>query len=139
MLSNTKKPLISVCCTTYNHEQFVDEAINSICSQNIEDIEIIVVDDGSVDKTYEKLKSLSKKSKFLIHIIRQENTGNIPQNINKAIRKARGEFLMFMSLDDVLLPNKIDILLKEINLDKNTQLVIPSMTTIIDANGKLSN
>ncbi len=94
------KGLLSFCCTCYNHEKYIKECIESIWDNDYKDIEIIVIDDGSSDKSVEILKELRLKSPCRFEIIEQANTHNIGLNFNRTISKARGEFITFMSLDD---------------------------------------
>lgn len=125
-------PLVSICCPTYNHEKFVEEVIRSIWNQDYQNIEIIAIDDGSNDSTYATLSNLSKISPFPMKVLTQQNSGNIPANINKTIINSQGELIIFLSLDDKLLPNKVGLLVKEIQADKNLQMIVPSNCVLID-------
>lgn len=96
-------PKISVVMITYNHEKFIAEAINSILSQTYSDFELIIVDDGSSDKT---MKIIQEYDDSRIIILGQKNSGpSIALNVG--INKSRGEFIAFMSGDDVSLPNRL--------------------------------
>jgi glycosyltransferase involved in cell wall biosynthesis len=119
------KPLISIITLCYNHAEFLEESIISIWEQDYPNIEIIVIDDGSQDGSGEKLLELQKQSSFPMDIILQKNTGNIGLNLNRGIKKAKGEFISFLSCDDKLAPNIFFKLFAAINKDTNIQFVIP--------------
>ncbi|WP_350315833.1 glycosyltransferase family 2 protein [Pectobacterium aroidearum] len=110
--------LLSVCCLGYNHAEFLEENINSICKIDYDNIEIIVVDDGSQDNSVEILHKLSKSVPFEMRVISQKNTGNIGKNFNNAYKAAKGEFITFIALDDVYNPN---IMLKQLEAMNNSQ------------------
>jgi len=99
--------LCSLCCLSYNHSLYIQECIESLWNQKYKNLEIIAVDDGSNDNSPEILKELQKKSPFPMTVITQSNTGNIGKNLNRAIKKAKGEFISFTSMDDKLCENAI--------------------------------
>ena len=100
--------LCSVICLAYNHERFAAAALQSIYEQEWPNIEIIVLDDGSIDSTVEVVREKLKESPFPVKLTTQSNTGNVPQNFNRGLSQATGSFVMFLSLDDMLLPGCIE-------------------------------
>ncbi|MBX6378897.1 MAG: glycosyltransferase, partial [Clostridia bacterium] len=86
----------------YNHEAFVAEAIESALHQTYRDLEVIVVDDGSTDGTPAKVAAFAGR----IRSFRKPN-GGTASALNLGIREARGEFIAWLSSDDVFLPEKI--------------------------------
>ena len=96
--------MISVIVPTYNQSQFLTQAIESISSQQIEDLETIVIDDGSTDDTATVLEKLFKREHF--RFIRQENAGPAAAR-NRGIRESRGDLIAFLDGDDFWLPGKI--------------------------------
>lgn len=118
-----ENPKISICCLGYNHEKYAEECIRSIWNQDVEDIEIIVIEDGSTDNTYKLLLELAKKSPCPMKVLTHNNTYNIGLNLNKALKEARGEYLFITSLDDYYYPNVFFSLLKEIEKNKKLQFV----------------
>jgi glycosyltransferase involved in cell wall biosynthesis len=117
------KPKISVCCIGYNHEKYAEECIRSIWNQDIKDIEIIVIEDGSTDGTYKLLLELTEKSPCSMKVLTHKNTYNIGLNLNKTLKEAKGEYLFMTSLDDYYYPNVFGYLLSEIEKDPNIQFV----------------
>jgi len=91
--------LISVVIPTYNRKELVLEAIRSVLVQEPKNYEVIVVDDGSSDRTVEYLKSL----RLPIQIIAKEN-GGISSARNAGIKIASGQYIAFLDSDDLWLP-----------------------------------
>ncbi|MGD0400043.1 MAG: glycosyltransferase [Syntrophobacteraceae bacterium] len=96
--------MISVIIPTFNRAKFLVEAVRSVADQKDvpEDIEIIVVDDGSTDNTVEALAPLSGK----IVYIRQEHSG-VSKARNLGISRSSGEWIAFLDSDDLWLPGKL--------------------------------
>lgn len=100
-------PLVSVICLCYNHERFVREALESVFSQTYPNIEVIVVDDASTDKSRDVITQTLRlhpdaKVRFL------ENNVGICRAFNGGWGMATGEFVVDFSTDDVLLPERIE-------------------------------
>ncbi|MFO7698185.1 MAG: glycosyltransferase [Anaerolineae bacterium] len=94
---------VSVIVPAYNHAPYVRECIDSALSQTYPDVEVVVVDDGSTDGTYEILQTYGDR----ITLIRQENAGTQAAR-NTAIRASTGEFLALLDSDDMWLPEKLE-------------------------------
>ena len=88
-------PQISIIIPTYNREKFVTIAIDSVLNQNFIDYEIIVIDDGSTDKTIMALNAYLNKIRY----IWQENAG-VSSARNAGIKEARGKWVAFLDSDD---------------------------------------
>lgn len=115
-----KTPKVSVIMPAYNAESFIGDAINSVVNQTYSNWELIVVDDGSTDNTVEKMKSwLEKESR--IQYFYQAN-GKQGKARNLGISKAKGYYLAFLDADDLWLPEKLEIQIKEIQ-ENNVDLV----------------
>lgn len=87
--------------TAYNREQFIAEAIESVLNNSYRNIELIVVDDGSIDKTIEIAKGYEQSDSRVKVYINQKNLGDYP-NRNKAATYANGDFMMYVDSDDKL-------------------------------------
>lgn len=101
---NNWKPKVSVVMPVYNQEKFIEESVQSILSQNFEDFEFIIIDDGSTDSTFEILKSINDKRIKLIKKI-----SNLGHNIarNEGMEIANGIYICAMDSDDISLPYRI--------------------------------
>lgn len=123
-------PLVTVIIPTYNHSQFVGQAINSVLEQTMDDLELIVVDDGSTDDTKNVVSAIDDPR---IRYHHQENQG-LASTRNTGLRLARGKYIGFLDADDYWLPGK---LASQINLlEANTRLgLVYGGYYVVDENG----
>ena len=127
MLNSQK---VSVIIPVYNSEKFLKETLESVIHQTSSDVEIIAINDGSTDNSLEILKKYENK----ITIINQKNMG-LAEAVNTGIKKMSGHWLKWLSPDDILYPNAIEILVEEAKkLPENT--ILYSNWEIIDEKGK---
>jgi glycosyltransferase involved in cell wall biosynthesis len=96
---------ISLLIPVYNHEKFIPELFESIWKQNYKSIQIIAVDDGSTDNSYEALLKCKARSPFETIILRKSN-GGICSALNLALESATGDLIAVLASDDLLLPNR---------------------------------
>jgi hypothetical protein len=99
---STSNPLVSICINNYNYGAFVDKAVRSALRQNYAPVEVIVVDDGSTDNSIQVLEPLAEK----IVLVVQPNQGQ-SKAVSTAFDLARGEIIIFLDSDDVLLPDAV--------------------------------
>ena len=105
------KNLISVIMPAYNHEKYVQEAIQSVINQTYQNIELIIIDDGSKDSTWQKiqeLKPLCEKRFVRVIFETQENQGTC-RTLNKLISYANGDYLFLIASDDKMKPQAIEL------------------------------
>jgi glycosyltransferase involved in cell wall biosynthesis len=114
----------------YNASNYIQEAINSVIAQTFIDWELIIVDDGSTDKTSEIVSEYVTIENRISYYY-QEN-GKQGKARNLAISKSKGEYLAFLDADDLWLPEKLEIQIKEIK-DKNVDLVFSNAYIINDS------
>ncbi|MBP3406922.1 MAG: glycosyltransferase family 2 protein [Kiritimatiellae bacterium] len=98
-------PTVSIIVPTYNSEKYINTCVDSLLAQTCSNIEIIVVDDGSVDSTPEKLKKYSDDGR--VRVVTQKNSG-VSAARNAGVAIARGEFVSFVDSDDVMHPDYIE-------------------------------
>lgn len=106
-------PLISVIIPAYNRANFIERCLNSVLVQSYENLEILVIDDGSTDSTGSRMKN--HPDKRVIYIKHPENRG-VPSARNTGIRAARGEYINFLDSDDEIYPKKIEIQLNRLRV-----------------------
>ena len=100
-------PYFSIIIPVYNRERFIARAINSCLEQDFEDFEIIVVDDGSIDKSVDVVKSFTDhRVKLICH---GANRGVSPAR-NTGVDEAIGEWIIFLASDDELLQGALSII-----------------------------
>ncbi|MBR3740427.1 MAG: glycosyltransferase [Clostridia bacterium] len=93
---------ISVCISVYNGEKFLDRCLDSVISQDIEKMEIVLVDDGSTDGTLQKMNEFKdKNSAMQVKIVEQAHSG-LAQGRLTGVRNASGEYVTFIDVDDYL-------------------------------------
>ncbi len=97
---NPQQPIISVCIAAYNVEKYIEKCLSSVINQTLQNIEIIVVNDGSKDNTLAIIQKISTKDKR-IKIINQENKG-LGNTRNCAINVAQGKYIHLMDADDYM-------------------------------------
>jgi len=102
-LNNSTIPKISVIIPVYNMEKYLNECLDSVINQTLKNIEIICVNDGSIDNSLKILKEYERKDKR-IKIINQENKG-VAIARNNAIDMSKGEFISFLDSDDKIINN----------------------------------
>lgn len=96
-------PLVSVCIPVYNGLKYLGETISSVLAQNCPQLEIVVQDNASTDGTWEYLQELAIVHPELAIGRNESNVGMAP-NWNLAVNRARGEYIMLLSADDLLEP-----------------------------------
>ena len=106
MSNSINYPLVSICIPTYNGEIFIQEALESAISQTYSNLEIIVSDDASTDKTLDIINTYKNKTEIPIYGFNHQPNG-IGANWNHCVKKSNGEFIKFLFQDDVLESNCI--------------------------------
>jgi glycosyltransferase involved in cell wall biosynthesis len=100
-----KKPLVSVVMTVYNEERYLKDAIDSVTSQTYEDIELLIVNDGSTDRSKRILDSYNDPRIKVTHTKHQ----GISKAKNIAFRQATGTYVALHDADDISFPNRIEV------------------------------
>lgn len=122
-----KRPLVSIVVPAYNAEQHINECLCSLAGQTYEKIEVIVVDDGSKDKTADYCKLWEKRDPRFA-VFRQANQG-VSAARNKGLRESSGEWVLFVDADDWLEAEAIE---KAIETSKDADVVVYGMATFND-------
>tara|TARA_B110000879_G_C11166566_1_gene511525 strand:+ start:826 stop:1962 length:1137 start_codon:yes stop_codon:yes gene_type:complete len=131
-------PLVSVAMASYNGERFIAQQLESIIQQDYPNIEIIISDDKSSDRTIQILKSyVQMNSSVTIKIYsNQENLGYI-KNFEHAIKFCSGDYIAFSDQDDIWQPNKISIQVEE--MIRTNALACYSDASLVDEAGECLN
>lgn len=95
---------ISVIIPLYNKEKIVERSVKSVLNQSFQDFELIIVNDGSTDNSVEVVKSINNPR---IILIEQENGGPSKAR-NIGVKRAKGEWILFLDADDELLPGSLE-------------------------------
>lgn len=124
------KPKVSIVIPVYNGSNYMREAIDSALAQTYNNIEIIVVNDGSTDNTEQIAKSYGDKIRYFA----KEN-GGVATALNLGIKNAVGQYISWLSHDDVYYPDKVEKQIKKISkLDEMERLnsILMSNYSLID-------
>ena len=129
-------PLVSIIVPVYNHERFVEATIRSLIGQTYKNVELILVDDGSSDRSLTILRSLEQdcQSRFVRCIVFEQSNSGIPAALNRGIVASRGSFLFWLASDDLAEPDAIATLLPELLQDDEIGLACGD-AEFIDAQG----
>lgn len=124
--------LISVILCAYNAESYISQALASIKEQTYYNIEIIIIDDGSTDRTSERIIDFINDNPCLnVNFIRQENIG-LTKSLNKAIKVCNGDYIARMDADDISLPGRLKISLEYIK-NNNLDMVSTKAIRFVDS------
>jgi glycosyltransferase involved in cell wall biosynthesis len=130
-------PLVSVIIPAYNHEKYVRETIASIIEQTYKNIELIIIDDGSKDSTWQKILEMQDvcKDRFTrVDFSTQENSGTCI-TLNRLIEKTQGEYVYIIASDDKAAPEAVEKEYAFLAENPDYALAVGS-NDIIDSDGK---
>lgn len=105
-----EKPLVSVLMTSYNREKYLEQAIDSVLKSTYKNLELIIVDDRSKDRTVEIAKSFAAKDNRVKVYINDQNLGDYP-NRNKAASYAKGKYIKYVDADDMINPDCLEVMI----------------------------
>ncbi|AKB60120.1 glycosyltransferase family 2 protein [Methanosarcina mazei] len=101
-------PFVSVVIPLYNKEPHISQALDSVLSQTFQEFEVIIIDDGSTDKSAEIVKNFTDPK---IRLIQQENAG-VSAARNRGIEKAKADLIAFLDADDEWTPSFLETILR---------------------------
>lgn len=117
------QPLVSVFMPTYNHENFIADAIESVIEQDYDNLEIVICDDASTDRTAQIIRECAGKYPKEIKAIFNEKNLGITSTCNVTLKHCTGKYIAFSSGDDLFLPGKIR---KQVDVMENDESVLLS-------------
>ena len=126
-------PKISIILPTYNGSKYIRQSIDSCLNQTYKNLELIIVDDGSSDKTPGIIKSYKDKR---IKYIRHKKNKGLPFALNTGFANATGEYLTWTSDDNQYLPEAIEKMLSYLNSDKKIDFVYADYFNYISETGE---
>lgn len=103
-----EKPLVSVIVPVFNAESFVEECVASILTQTYSNLEVLLIDDGSSDRSLTLLKGIAEHDNRIIVITK--NNGGVSSARNVGLDSASGDYIGFVDADDIIEPNMIEVL-----------------------------
>ncbi len=120
-MSPPSRPLASVVMAAFNAERFVDEALASVCAQSLSDLELLVADDGSTDRTAERVEAAARRDRRIRLLRLRRNRGQATA-LNAALDEARGRYLAVLDADDQATPSRLA--LQVAALERDPELVV---------------
>lgn len=112
-------PLISVLIPMYNSQDYIEECLKSVLNQTYDNFEVIVMDDGSIDRSNEIVSNIAKDDKR-VKLYKKENEKSVSKTRNSLLEKITGEYFIFVDSDDIVYPlylNHLFNCLKDTNTD----------------------
>ena len=132
-MNRPEQPLVSVIMATYNNANGLESSIDSILNQTYKNIELLVLDDGSRDKTKELLeKKFNQKG---LRIFYNEENKGLTKSLNKLIEFSNGKYIARQDDDDISLPNRIETQVK--SLENSKYKACTTRALIKDTNVKI--
>lgn len=132
-------PLVSVAIPAYNHSKFIEACLASVCEQTYPELELVLIDDGSTDGTYDIAQRFleAHRARFRrIVVERRENQG-VSANSNACIEACQGEWVHLLGSDDIIYPRKIEQIQQAISEWKAPDLaLVHADVDLIDENGE---
>lgn len=104
LMSEPNTPKVSICVPTFNGAEYIRQAIRSVLDQDYQDYEIVVVDNASTDQTEAILEDLLLQAGERLRFYKNDQNIGLAGNLNKCLEYARGAYIKFLCVDDLLLP-----------------------------------
>lgn len=133
MAGQEKKPLISVVVPVYNVEKYLPKCLNSLLAQTWQELEVIVVDDGSPDNSWDIMQEYARRDSR-VRLIRQKN-GGLSAARNAGVEAAQGEWIGFLDSDDYVAPEMYETLYRAA-VERDAQMAVCNFT-YVDVEGNL--
>ncbi|HYI77517.1 MAG TPA: glycosyltransferase [Chryseolinea sp.] len=130
----TVLPKVSIICTCFNHEHYVVESLQSVLGQSYKNYELIVIDDGSSDRSAAVIENFQRQHPQFTFIKLERNEG-ICKAFNTGFNVSNGDFIIDLAADDVLLPDRVERGVELFKTLDNSYGVIFADAEWIDAHG----
>ena len=136
---NSKKSLLTLGVTNYNSERYINDFLDSVVNQTYKNIELIIVDDCSTDKSPEIIMQYAKKFDFIRLIVHESNKGSPDYGRAEILNLAKGDYLIFFDSDDKFTyPHSLEKMINYIQMNDEIDYVYTDYN-IIDENGRNIN
>jgi glycosyltransferase involved in cell wall biosynthesis len=122
-------PFVSVCVPTYNGELYLSECLESVLAQTYEDFELLIVDDGSADKTLAIVEAYAKRDRR-VRLVKNETNLGLAPNWNRCVEISKGEWIKFVFQDDIIAPTCLNEMIAA--ADSSAEMVVCRRDIIFD-------
>ena len=127
-------PLVSLIMPVFNHEKFIKRSVGSIVDQEYKNWELIVIDDGSTDKSAELVKNFNDQ-RISYHYQENQGVKNLAKTINRGLDFAKGDFVTMMPSDDSWPSNRLSL---QVPLTNKEEVVLSyGCMNLIDEDDKI--
>lgn len=127
-------PEVSIVFTSFNHKQYLRQALDSLLTQTFRNFELIIVDDCSTDGSQEVLKEYAQKDERIRLTLNEKNSGSYVHSTNQGALMATAPYIIFEQCDDWAEPNQIERLMNEMR--ENNVGVVYSCSNMVDEEGR---
>lgn len=103
---NQMKPWVTVVCTCFNHENYVEAALSSVVEQHYPNVQLIVIDNASTDQSVSRIQAFVRANPSVAFIQNPRNSG-LCRAFNQGLKRATGQYIIDLSADDILLPDRL--------------------------------
>ena len=129
--------MISVYITSYNKENYLEQAIESVLAQSLQSQDIVIVDDASSDSSRDIIDAYKSRYPHRINAIFNEQNLGISKTRNIALEQCKGDIVTFLDGDDFFYPNKLELEYKQLIKSQNTQVVYSNFN-YLNESGKIT-
>ncbi len=131
-MDQNKQPLITVGMVFFNTEKPMADAIKSVLMQTYSDFELIMIDDGSSDNSYAVAEQFSKLDSRIKLMPKEGGNKGVGYRLNQITDLAKGEYIVRMDADDIMLPEKIEKQMEVLLADESIELIDCPAVYVID-------
>jgi glycosyltransferase involved in cell wall biosynthesis len=126
---------VTVICTCYNHERFVEESLNGVFSQTYPHVQLVVIDNASTDNSRAVIQRVLSNKKDVIFLKNNQNIG-LCKAFNQGLEQATGKYVIDLAADDVMPPQRIEKQVSIFETLSKEYAVVFSNAAYIDSNGQ---
>lgn len=132
----SSEPLVTIVIPSYNHERYVVDSIKGVVSQTYNNVELIIIDDGSTDGSVSRIESMldTCRERFKRFEFRSRPNKGLCATLNEALEWSQGEFFSLIASDDILLENKTSVLVDVLKTDDSIVAAFGGLELIDDLN-----
>lgn len=123
---------LTVFMPVYNRENYLKDSISSVLNQDFEDFELLIIDDGSTDKSIEIIKSFKDNR---IRLLKNETNKGVVFTRNRGLEEARGEYILLLDSDDIALPGRLRKQVEFMDLKPDASIITSGCISVY-SNGK---